>query len=129
MLSEIRECIINDGFTDEETINSRVISKVISSGRTGKPMSIDEDRVIRFEWRNTMLNADTDDNRVKAFEEEMYCRELRDWCFEHGILFKTDVGCVEERGYRGFDHVLMMPGAEYLRLLGETKSPNKIMFR
>lgn len=118
MLSKIRECIINDGFTDVEDINSRVISKIITSNKAGKHKG--DDSVVRFEWRDTMINADTDASYEKAYVEEVYCQELRKWCADHGMLFKTDVGRVEEKGYRGIDYVLMMPGAEYLRLLGET---------
>ena len=127
MLSEIKECLIRDGYTSEEDINSRVISKIITSGQSGAPIS--EDRAVRFEWRNTLLYADTDDNHIKAYEEEMYCLELSRWCFDHGMLFKCDVGCVEGVGYRGFDHVLIMPGAEYMRLLSESREIPKTLNR
>ena len=117
MLSEIKESLVRAGYTSEEDINSRVISRIVK--KLDRPEGDDE--VVRFEWRNTMLNADTFSNHLKAYEEELYCHELRNWCREHGMLFKTDVGRVEASGYRGFDHVLIMPGAEYLRLISEAK--------
>ena len=126
MLVDIKERLQEKGCTEEEAY-SGLIAYIVASNNVNHVITSDD--VAVFEWRTTLRDADSFRNHLKAYEEELLCLDLSDWCAEHGMLFRSDVGKVEESEFtpvRGFDHRLLMPGREYLRILGEDSKSQKV---
>ena len=125
MLVDIKDYFEEKGCTPDEVYNG-VIAYIISSNKY--QYIVDGSDVAVLEWRTTLHDADSYQNQNKALEEEMFCIGLSEWCEEHGMLFRSDAGLVEESEFepvRGFDRKLLIPGREYLRIIGECYEPKE----
>ena len=122
MLVDIKNYYEKEDYENKDEIYRNVLACIVSSSEFCYDLGHDD---VSLEWRFTMPDAASMEGCKKALEEELFCLELSDWCLEHGMLFKSDVGKIEQVGsqeVRGFDHKLLMPGMEYLRIISSSES-------